>query len=83
MDMKMRSVCLLHVRGSHSALRGEKEIMNRAGKWPELEKMVPTEAAQTQKDKHRMFSLAPGGSEFKIFRYEYTSWSNCTKQDVE
>ena len=37
-----------------------KDIMNFAGKWMELENIILSEVTQTQKDMHGMYSLIRG-----------------------
>jgi len=43
----------------YSAIRKE-NIMNFAGKWMELENIIPSEVTQTQKDMHGTCSLISG-----------------------
>jgi hypothetical protein len=41
----------------HSAIKNEKDIMNFAGKWMDLENIILSEVTQTQKDMHDMYSM--------------------------
>ena len=43
----------------YSAVKME-DILNFAGKWMELENIILSEATQTQKDMHGMYSLVSG-----------------------
>ena len=43
----------------YSAIKN-KDIMNFAGKWMELENIILSEVTQTQKDMHGMYSLISG-----------------------
>ena len=40
----------------YSAIKNE-DILSFAGKWMELENIIPSEVTQTQKDMHGMYSL--------------------------
>ena len=41
----------------HSTSKNEEDIMNFAGKWMELKKIILSEVTQTKKDMHGMYSL--------------------------
>ena len=43
----------------YSAIKN-KDIMNFAGKWMELENIILSEVTQTQKDTHEMYSFING-----------------------
>ena len=43
----------------YSAIKN-KDIMNFAGKWMELENIILSEVTQSQKDMHGMYSLISG-----------------------
>jgi hypothetical protein len=43
----------------YSAIKN-KDILSFAGKWIELENIMPSEVTQTQKDMHGMYSLISG-----------------------
>ena len=43
----------------YSAIKN-KDIMNFAGKWTELENIIPNEVTQNQKDMHGMYSVING-----------------------
>ena len=47
---------MLHTMEYYSAIKN-KDIMNFAGKWMELEKIILSEVTQTPKDMHGMYSL--------------------------
>jgi hypothetical protein len=49
----------LYNRALHSCLK-KNNVMKFAGKWMELEKIILCEIAQTQKDRHVMYSLISG-----------------------
>ena len=50
---------LINTLGYYSAIKN-KNIMNFAGKWVELENIIPGEVTQTQKDIHGLYSLIRG-----------------------
>lgn len=56
--------------------------MKSSDKWVELEKIIPHEVDQAQRDKHSMFSLI-GEFHCQIFRTVSLTWSFCGRQEVK
>ena len=56
-DWRMDTENVVHL---HNSAIKDKDIMNFAGKWMELENTILSEVTETQKDMHGMHSLISG-----------------------
>jgi hypothetical protein len=50
---------VIHTMEYYSVIKN-KDIMNSAGKWMDLESIILSEVTQSQKDMHSMYSLISG-----------------------
>jgi hypothetical protein len=57
--MDTENVHMEYTMEYYSAIKN-KDVMNFAGKWIKLENIIPSEATQSQKDMHGMYSLISG-----------------------
>ena len=51
---------VVHLYNEYYSAIKNKDILNFAGKWMELENIILSEVTQTQKDMHGMYSLISG-----------------------